>query len=103
MSEAPPPGTYYPPPKHPQATTVLVLGILGLVLCQVLGPFAWVMGNKAQKEIQAHPGAYSGDGEINAGRILGIISTALLGLMVLLFALMIVVSVGIFTTAATFG
>ncbi len=99
----PPPGGYYPPPKHPQATTVLVLGILGLVLCQVLGPFAWSMGNKAQKEIQASPGAYSGEGEINAGRILGIISTALLALTVLFFAVMLVIGVGIFATASTTG
>ncbi|MCH8971439.1 MAG: hypothetical protein IH918_05050, partial [Acidobacteria bacterium] len=31
----------YPEPS--QATTILVLGILGLILCQVLAPFAWVM------------------------------------------------------------
>jgi len=29
-----PPGyqAYYPPPKHPQATTALILGILGIAL-----------------------------------------------------------------------
>ena len=32
-------------PEQSQATTILVLGILGLILCQVLAPFAWVMGN----------------------------------------------------------
>ncbi|MDR7087827.1 hypothetical protein J2X11_002666 [Aeromicrobium panaciterrae] len=83
----PPPGPVPPPygyqpiyvaPKHPQATTVLVLGILSLVLCQLLGPFAWVMGNKAKKEIDANPTAFSGEGEIQAGRVMGIISTALL-------------------------
>jgi uncharacterized membrane protein YjgN (DUF898 family) len=84
MTDSPPPGAYYPPPKHPQATTVLVLGILSLVLCQILGPFAWSMGNKAQREIQANPGAYSGEGEVNAGRILGIIATAMMGLGLLL-------------------
>ncbi len=103
MTAVPPPGAYYPPPKHPQATTVLVLGILGLVLCQVLGPFAWSMGNKAQKEILANPGAYSGDGEINAGRILGIIATAILGLTLLLVIGMFAIGVGLFATAATVG
>ena len=45
---APPPPGGYPPsaPNHPQAITILVLGILSLVACQVLGPFAWVMGNR---------------------------------------------------------
>ncbi len=101
MTQLPPPGPYYPPPKHPQATTVLVLGILGLVLCQVLSPFAWSMGNKAQKEIQANPGAYSGDGEVNAGRILGIIGTALLGIAVLFLLAMFVIGIGIFATAVS--
>ncbi|HEY3482639.1 MAG TPA: hypothetical protein VGL02_27450 [Streptomyces sp.] len=40
----PPYGYGYPPPgygvEHPQGTTVLVLGILSLVICGVLGPFA---------------------------------------------------------------
>ena len=104
MTQPPPPGAFYPPPpKHPQATTVLVLGILGLVLCQVLGPFAWSMGNKAQKEMQANPGAYSGDSEINAGRILGIIGTAMLALVILMLIGMFVISVGFFATAVSVG
>ncbi|WP_332644045.1 hypothetical protein [Aeromicrobium sp.] len=103
MTQTPPPGAYYPPPKHPQATTILVLGILGLVLCQIIGPFAWSMGNKAQKEIQANPGAYSGEGEVNAGRIMGIIGTAILGLSLLFLAAMLVIGVGVFATASTTG
>ncbi len=101
MTEMPPAAQYYPPPKHPQATTVLVLGILGLVLCQVLSPFAWSMGNKAQKEILANPGAYSGDSEVNAGRILGIVGTAILGLALLFLVAMLVIGIGIFATAAS--
>lgn len=100
---AQPPPAGWPPPKHPQATTVLVLGILGLVLCQVLSPFAWSMGNKAQKEIRANPTAFSGDGEINAGRILGIIGTAILGLSLLFLLAMLVIGFGIFATAASSG
>ena len=108
MTNFPPPGGYqphpgFPPPKHPQATTVLVLGILGLVLCQVLGPFAWSMGSKAQREIQANPGAYSGESEINAGRILGIIGTALLALTVLVLVAMLIIGFGIYATTETTG
>ena len=40
-------------PKHPQAVTVLVLGILGIVVCGLCGPFAWSMGNKAEREMAA--------------------------------------------------
>lgn len=79
---APPPPAG-PPPSHPQSTMVLVLGILGLVLCQVLGPFAWVMGNRVVAEIDAAHGAMGGRDLANAGRICGIIATVLLGLSLL--------------------
>jgi len=94
----PPPGGQYPPgyagypvmPKHPQATTAMILGILSLVVCGVLGPFAWVMGSKAVKEIDANPHAYTGRSEANAGKIMGIIGTALLALGVLIIALAVI-------------
>ena len=79
------------PPRHPQTTTVLVLGILGIVACGVLAPIAWHMGSKAMAEIDANPAAYSGQGEVRAGRILGIVGTALLVLMALFFMVMLVV------------
>ena len=86
-----------PPPNHPQAITVLVLGILGLVVCGILGPFAWVMGNGAVREIDASRGALGGRTEANVGRILGIVATALLivglVLVVLVFAFGAAVSV----------
>jgi hypothetical protein len=77
-------------PKHPQATTAMVLGILGLVLCGVIGPFAWVIGSKAVKEIDASPNAYSGRSEANAGKIMGIVGTALLGLTVAIIGLAVI-------------
>jgi hypothetical protein len=55
-----------------------VLGILGLVLCQVLSPFAWVIGGRAVREIDASRGTVGGRGSANAGRILGIVGTVLL-------------------------
>lgn len=85
MSQYPaPPPAYQPPPaNHPQATTVLVLGILGLVLCQVIGPFAWTMGNRVVADIDASGGTVGGRDTANAGRICGIIGTVLLGVTVL--------------------
>lgn len=73
-------------PEASQATTVLVLGIIGLVACQVLGPFAWVMGNNELAAIDAGRRPPENRGTANAGRILGIITTVFLGIgLVVLF------------------
>ena len=86
MTQQPPPGygqpgygAYPPPaPNHPRATTVLVLGILGIVVCGLIGPFAWSMGNGVVREIDASGGRWGGRTEANVGRILGIVSSVLL-------------------------
>jgi uncharacterized membrane protein YjgN (DUF898 family) len=72
-------------PEASQATTVLVLGILGLVVCGVLAPFAWVMGNRELEAIRAGRRPPENRSTANAGRILGIIGTVLIGLVVLFF------------------
>jgi uncharacterized Tic20 family protein len=75
-----------------------VLGILSLVvgfMCGVgfvLGPFAWGMGNKAIRAIDATPGYYSNRGVVQAGRICGIVSTVLLALGVATVVLVIVLA-----------
>jgi hypothetical protein len=83
----PPPGGYAQPENHPRATTALVLGILGLVCCSILAPFAWSIGKKAVNEIDASGGRYGGRGQAQAGYILGIIGTVLLILGVLFMVL----------------
>jgi TRAP-type C4-dicarboxylate transport system permease small subunit len=71
--------------EHPQGTTVLVLGILSLAVCGILGPFAWNMGNKALREIDANTGVtYRNRGNVTAGRLCGMIGCAMLVLQVLL-------------------
>lgn len=81
------PGYGYVPiaPKHPQATTALVLGLVslvgGLVVCGIpllVSPFAWIIGGRAVKEIDAAPQMYSGRDQAQAGRVMGIIGTVLL-------------------------
>lgn len=67
---------YYP--EDSQATTILVLGILSLVVCQILGPIAWVMGNTEIAGIDAGRRPPQNRGTAQAGRILGIISTVLM-------------------------
>lgn len=93
------------PPKHPHATTAMVLGIVGLAgsvflvgLSLVLSPVAWVMGGRAVKQIDAEPGRWSGRDEANTGRITGIIGTVLLILGVLL----VVGLVSLFLSVSTF-
>ena len=78
-----------PPPNHPQAITVLVLGILGIVVCGLCGPFAWSMGNRVEREIAASRGALGGSTEVTIGKILGIVSTALLALGLVVMVLIV--------------
>jgi hypothetical protein len=74
-----------------QATTILVLGILSLVVCQILGPIAWVMGNNELAGIDAGRRPPQNRGTAQAGRILGIISTVLLIIgVVFLFVLLFI-------------
>lgn len=77
MTYGSPPPMYGPPPEHPRAMVILAFGILGIVACMPFGIAAWVMGNAALREIDANPGLYGGRGTVNAGRILGMISVAL--------------------------
>lgn len=74
-------------PEASQATTVLVLGILGIVICGFLAPFAWVMGNRELEAIDAGRRSPEQRSTANAGRILGIIGTVLLTVGVLFLIL----------------
>jgi Domain of unknown function (DUF4190) len=95
-----PPGYGYAP-DHPRATTSLVLGIVALVLCQILGPVAWIVGGNAVKEIDASNGALGGRGSANAGKILGIIATVFLVLAVIGLILLVVLGLAISTSSST--
>ena len=79
-----------PYPEQSQATTALVLGILGLVLCQILGPFAWSMGNKEMQAIDAGRRSPENRGTANAAKILGIVGTVLLAISIVVIILLIV-------------
>jgi hypothetical protein len=71
------------PREHPQGTLILILGILSIVCIQILGPVAWIMGNRAIREIDANPTAYTNRSTVNAGRICGIIGTVLFALSII--------------------
>jgi uncharacterized membrane protein YjgN (DUF898 family) len=68
---------------QPNGTLILVLGILGIVLCQILGPVAWIMGNNAMTLLDSGQGDESQRGNVNAGRICRIVGTVLLVLSIL--------------------
>lgn len=70
-------------PQKSQATTALVLGILGLVCCGVLAPFAWYIGQQELKNIAAGRVPADNEGMARAGQILGIIGSVILGLGIL--------------------
>lgn len=93
-----PPG-WASPPDHPRSTLALVFGLIGLIggftTCFgfVFAPFAWAIGAKAVKEIDAAPGQYSGRGNAQAGKVLGIIGTVLLVIAVLAVAGLITLAI----------
>jgi len=85
-----PPGYGYPPVQnHPSAQTSMVLGLVGVigfffcVITVLLSPFAWAMGAKARREIDASNGALGGRDKATVGFVTGIIGTALLALALL--------------------
>lgn len=72
--------------EHPQAQTVLILGIVSLFVAP-LGFVAWYMGGKAKKQIAA--GApYRWGGGLQIGYIIGMIVSILAIVGVVLWILM---------------
>jgi hypothetical protein len=76
---------------HSQATVAVVLGAIALCTGLLfLSPVTWALGSHALAEIDSAPGVYSNRGMAQAGRILGIIGTAILAVGLLCFVLMFV-------------
>lgn len=65
----------YRSPDHPQASTTLVLGIVGIFV-GVCAPIAWYMGHQAKKDIE-RGAPYRWSGGIKTGYTLGIVFTLL--------------------------
>ena len=81
-----------PSGDHPEGTKILILGILGVTICGILAPFAWIVGNRVLREIDQSNGMMTGNrGLVVAGRILGIVGTVLLfvGCGVSIFAIVL--------------
>jgi len=83
-------------PRVPQTSpaAVLVLGILGVVLCGLLAPVAWSMGQNYENQCRSL--GVQPDGSGAAGKILGMVGTILLGVGILLAMVL-----GVAVTGAT--
>ncbi|MFT4262451.1 MAG: DUF4190 domain-containing protein [Nocardioides sp.] len=102
---APQPGYAGYTQDDPGATTALITGIISLVLGFICGvgfvgsPFAWVLGARSKKRIDASGGRLGGRGNAQAGLILGIIGTILLVLAILaIIAFVVLIIVGVTTS-----
>jgi len=84
-------------PEHPQGTTIMVLGIVGLFV-SICAPIAWFMGSKALKEIRASGIHYSNEQQIVIGRVLGMVIT-IIALVALVFFIVFFIIIAI--TAVT--
>ena len=92
-------GDYDEPLEPHRGTMILILGILSLVVCQLIGPFAWVMGGNDLKKIKAGVMDDRGYNETQIGYVLGIVSTVILALGIL-FTLLWLVFVFVIMAAA---
>jgi hypothetical protein len=72
-----------------RSSTVLTLGILSLVVCSVMGPIAWAMGNEEMRRMDAGQTPEDQRGSVTAGRVCGIIATCLLMFTGLIFLMML--------------
>ena len=104
MSQMPPTsspmGGHFEPHR---AVLVFVLGLLSIVMCQILGPFAWLMGKKDMAKIESGAMDPSGKGLTQAGMICGIVGTVLLCLSLALTLLWVVFAVLLGIGAAAAG
>lgn len=77
-----------------RGAVILVLGICSLVVCGLLGPVAWIMGNNDLQAMAAGRMDPSGEGMTKAGKILGMIATILILVGCVIYA-MIFAAMGI--------
>jgi hypothetical protein len=110
MTETPPPSeqpqqtppgyTHYGYPQYTpephatsKATLALILGIVGLTICPGAASIpAWIIGHEAVKEIDASNGQLGGRSMAFAGKVTGIIGTALAGLGLLVVGAIFLIS-----------
>jgi hypothetical protein len=80
-------GGYQQKESLPNATLILVFGILSIFVCQLLGIAAWIMANNSLNLYNQNPERYteSSASQVRAGKICGIIGIALIAVFILLW------------------
>jgi uncharacterized membrane protein YjgN (DUF898 family) len=86
-----------------RGTTVLVLGILGIALCYICGPIAWVMANKDIAKMNSGLMDPTGLEQTKAGKICGIIGTVFLILGTIFAVLYVIFAIVLVGAAAAQG
>lgn len=100
MSDMSSPGGFLAPHR---GTLILVLGILSLIICQILGPVAWIMGKGDLAQINAGRMDPEGKGLTQAGMVCGIIGTVLLALSLVIMVVYFILVVLVLGGAAAAG
>ncbi len=79
----------------PNAQTILIMGILSIVFAGLIGMILAIItlsqAKKPMEMIRQYPGRYNGESNVKIGRVLAIISLALLGLIVVVLVLVLAV------------
>jgi hypothetical protein len=73
-----------------RGSTLIVLGVLGILCCPICAPIPWILGANDLKKIDSGTMDPAGRTQTKVGMILGIVGT---GLLVLRVGLMIVMSI----------
>ena len=73
----PPPGAPPAAPASSRAVTILVLGIVGLICCNLTAPVAWVMGVRELRDIRGGLAPPQDHAFAQIGMVLGILGTLL--------------------------
>jgi hypothetical protein len=90
-----PPQGYQRQEPLPNATAILVLGILSILVCQLLGIAALIMANNSLALYRQNPERYSESSynNVKAGKICGIIGIVLIAV----FICLAIAGVGVFS------
>ncbi len=80
---------------------VLVLGILSIVICQLTGPVAWILGKGDLAKMNEGQMDSEGRGLTKAGMICGIIGTVLLVLGIIAIVIMFIFGIGLAAIGAS--
>ncbi len=85
-------------PRHDyephRGTTILVLGVLGIMVCAPLSIAAWIMGHQDLQKMQDGTMDPSGESTTRVGQVLGIVGTILLFLSICFVGFIIVFVAG---------